>query len=63
MSERCQALDINGRQCRQTARRTCQYHGASDLYGVFYEPWPGWVKVWLCEEHRRDQKPRRERTR
>ncbi len=51
-SERCSALDQNGKQCRATTNlERIQYHGDPELYGTFNEPWPGWVLATLCPRH------------
>jgi hypothetical protein len=48
----CAALDMHGKCCRKRARPwPFHYHGDSELYGTFNEPWPGWVRVYLCEKH------------
>lgn len=49
----CQALDSDGRQCRErSALRVEKYFGNPEHYGTFHEPWPGWVKILLCAKHR-----------
>jgi hypothetical protein len=52
MSERCAALDPQGKRCRNKGFRREQYHG-SDYYNVpgTFENMPGWVLVWLCSKH------------
>jgi len=48
----CQALDMNGRRCRETSRLVAvNYHGNDELYG-FSEYEPKWVRVYLCPKHR-----------
>ena len=49
---KCQALDMNGRRCRQMKRlKAVRYHGEGELY---YEgPEPQWVAVLLCPQHRK----------
>ncbi len=56
---RCQALSMNGRQCARKAHRRYRYHGDGEIYGTFHEPWPSWVLIWLCEQHRNDQHKRK----
>jgi hypothetical protein len=50
---RCVALDCDGRQCRNAATKSVEYHGNHELYG--YHPGQGkgctWVKIKVCREH------------
>jgi hypothetical protein len=49
---RCQALDMNGRRCRQNHRLVAvSYHGDAELYS-HAGPEPKWVRVYLCPKHR-----------
>lgn len=49
--QRCQALDYNtGKRCRKTTNlKECDAHGDGQLYNNRL-----WVKVWLCEKHRKE---------
>ncbi len=42
MADRCQALDMNGRQCQRKGRRIADVHLDSEIYGT------KWVKTKLC---------------
>lgn len=51
----CQALDKDGKRCRARDHLTVkQYHGNGEIYGhgAPGEPWPTWVHVVLCRDHR-----------
>lgn len=50
---RCQALDLDGKQCRKRADMESNYHGG-DLYQLS-ETKPGWVRIKLCIAHRIDK--------
>lgn len=50
--ERCQALDMNGRQCHN--KSVCQenYHGDKEIY--YLNERPVWVRVSFCKKHREE---------
>jgi len=48
--KRCQALDINGKQCRKAAAKAENYHGNGEIYNCFNNR-PTWVRVNFCREH------------
>ena len=57
MTGRCQALDMDGKRCRRkTGLKLVDYHGDHELY--YEEPEPDWVTVWLCEWHRKPERPK-----
>lgn len=56
---RCVALATDGRRCSNAATVTVKYHGDDELYGVSYEPKPGWVLAHFCEKHADDSKQRK----
>lgn len=53
--QRCQALDVNGKQCSAKMSYPAQYFG-SDMYDSSWLE-PTWVRVWLCERHVGKVKP------
>lgn len=54
--KQCNALDNDGKKCRASKNlQREQYHGDGEIYGVFNEPWPCWVVVWLCPKHRENR--------
>ncbi len=44
---RCQALSLQGKQCRKRAVEQLDYHGDSEIY-CGADNGPGWVRIWVC---------------
>ena len=51
---RCQSLNSDGKQCREIAVGSENYHGDNEIY--CNEEGKGWVKVYFCQEHLRSKK-------
>jgi hypothetical protein len=49
MTERCFAMDVDGRRCRKRATGNVRYHGDPEL--VSQSGRPGWVVAPMCEPH------------
>lgn len=47
---RCNALDMDGKQCRKHSAITMDYHGDGELYHS-YDRSVSWVRVNFCPEH------------
>ena len=58
--ERCQALSMDGRLCRNAATGTYRYHGDHGLYSTLASGDNNvatWVRVHLCAKHLHATKP------
>lgn len=50
MSDKCQFMNDNGRQCHREAVQKVTYFGDHEHY-AFLEPAVRWAKVWACAKH------------
>jgi hypothetical protein len=51
MKLRCQALDQNGKRCKNIAKHIEHYHGDNEIYN--YEEGLTWVEIGVCNKHRK----------
>ena len=56
MSERCRALDDDGKRCHKSVGEF-SYHGDDELYGWTSGNRPVWVLVSLCAKHKGSDVP------
>lgn len=50
MTDRCAAMESNGKRCRRPGAYWASYHGDGEIYD-YHGPEPVWVRVRLCKFH------------
>ena len=52
MTEKCDCLDEDGKQCKNKSIKRYNYHGDNEIYDYFNGK-PSWVQINVCKKHKR----------